>query len=125
MKLSGANLEGLDLINATLKKVVASRSGASTTADLHGADLTDANLRGASLICANLRGAYLHNADLDGALLHGTDLTGATMHGCKGLTQEQIDLGIADPDNPPDLAGTVDAKTGQPLVWRGKAAKQT
>ena len=125
LELSGANLESLDLLHATLKKVVASRSGASTTADLHGADLTDANLMGASLICANLRGAYLNNADLDGALLHGTDLTGATMHGCKGLTQEQIDDVEAEPDNPPKLEGVLDAKTGKPLVWRGKVAKQT
>ena len=124
LELSGANLEGLDLINATLKKVVAS-SGATTTANLNGAVLTDANLRGASMISANLRGAYLNNADLDGALLHGTDLTGANMSRCKGLTQEQIDDAEAEPDKPPDLTDVVDAKTSKSIGWRPKAAKLT
>ena len=40
---------------------------------------------------------------------------------CRGLTQEQINRAKADPDNPPNLEGVIDAGAGEPLVWAGKA----
>ena len=122
LDLSGANLEGLELIRALMKKIVAG-SGVTTPttpANLRNAILTDTNLRGADLTGASLTGANLIDAVLAVAVLVGTNLTGAHMSGCKGLTQEQIDWAIADPDNPPDLMDVVDAKTGKPLVWSPK-----
>ena len=124
LDLSGADLEGLDLVRATMKKIVAS-SGATTPANLNSAFLVGANLRGAHLTGASLVGAYLTDADLDSAFLVGTNLTDADMSGCNNLTQEQIDYAIAEPDKPPDLTRVVDAETGKPLVWSPKAAKQT
>ena len=124
LELSGVDLKGLDLVRATMKKIVAS-SGATTPANLNSAFLVGANLRGAHLTGASLAGAHLTDADLDSAFLVGTNLTDAHMSGCKGLTQEQIDYAIAEPDKPPDLTRVVDAQTGKPLVWSPKAAKQT
>ena len=101
--LSDGNLSGLFLFDVSLK----------------GAFLYGTNLRGANLHRASLEGADLSNANLEGAWLEGVNLTGAEMRGCRDLTQEQLDEAVAREDNPPDLSGTVDAKTGKPLVWRG------
>ena len=122
--LSGANFMDADLSAAVLLCVDLS------DAKLQGVDFSNswlpvANLSRAHLWEANISNVQLQSANFSGAHLIEAKLSGAAMNNCEGLTQEQIDLGIADPDNPPDLAGTVDAKTGQPLVWRGKAAKQT
>ena len=57
--------------------------------------------------------------DLSEADLNHANLAGADMSGCKGLTQDQIDRATADSDNPPNLEGVVDAKTGKLLVWSG------
>lgn len=66
--LSGANLSGANLCNATL-------SGANLfSANLSHTDLSGAELANADFTGANLRGAILHNANLLGARLHGTDL---------------------------------------------------
>ena len=102
LNLSGANLNGADLIDAKL-------SGADLTdtnltrADLNGADLTDANLtradlRGADLRGADLNGAHLKDVNLTGANLGGADLSGAKLGGVKlgGADLTDAKLGGAD-----------------------------
>ncbi len=108
--------------------------------DLHGAELihsylSDANFSYANLMGAVLKEALLKDANLTRAVLVGADLTGAILSGSNltgaefsvngklpaiGLTQNQIDIAIADPNNPPKLDGALDAKTGEQLIWRGK-----
>jgi hypothetical protein len=74
--LSGANLRGIDLIDADLSN--AGLYGASFIgAYLIRANLRNANLSGAILIGANLSSARLRNADLSGADLSGANLDGA------------------------------------------------
>ena len=94
-------------------------------ADLVGANLADANLIGANLTSADLCDAILFSADLGSAALDGVnltdaDLTGVNIRSCKGLTQEQLDEAKARDDNPPNLRRTLDAETGEQLIWRGK-----
>ena len=69
-------------------------------------------------MAANVSGAYLTNANLSGAKFsfRGDDPA-------KGLTQSQLDSARADPDNPPNLEGVVDAETGKPLVWNWGSIK--
>ena len=119
LELSGADLEGLDLVTAPMGILVASSSEPTTPLNLNGANLTGANLRGAYLTCVSLKGAFLTNAYLTNAFLDSANLTDAYMSECKGLTQEEIDHAEAEPDKPPNLTGVVDAETGEPLVWRG------
>ena len=108
LELSGADLEGLDLVTPPMDIIVATSSEPTTPLNLNGANLTG----------ANLRGAYLTNVDLTNAFLGSANLTDAYMSECKGLTQEEIDHAEAEPDKPPNLTGVVDAETGGPLVWR-------
>lgn len=107
--LGGANLSGADLRSASLRETQLGR-----------ADLTNANLGCANLTGANLSNAMLAGANLDGANLSGTDfspkLSGRAV---RGLTQQQLDQAIAEPDQSPVLDGTLDAETNEPLVWRG------
>ena len=113
----------LDLKEADLKNVYLE------DANLERANLYRANLEGAVLISSNLDGVYLDSANLEGAgLVESTlkgsnlteaDLSGAALIKCKNLTQEQVDRAVAQQDHPPDLTGSVDADTGEPLVWRG------
>ena len=107
-KLTGANLAGANLDSADLKSV----------------RLINVNLEGANLTGADLKSMLLFDVNLEGAFLLDADLTGTSIKRCKGLTQEQIDQAIADPDNPPDLKGVVDPQTGVLLVWRVLDAKQ-
>ena len=119
-KLSGAwltkaNLSGADLPNAVL-----------SSARLRQANLSGAKLRHAVLSDAKFWGANLSKAILCDANLSGADLCGIDAHSpayaepVRGLTQVQLDEACADPGNPPNLAGVLDAETGEPLVWRGK-----
>lgn len=94
--------------------------------DLHGADLRRANLYSAHLVRANLKEAKLGHAtlvaaDLSSAMLEGAKLQQANLTLTKlpptGLTQEQLDQAQADyPPLIPD--GALDARAGEPLVWR-------
>ena len=111
--LSDAQLQGVDFSNSSLP-----------VANLSRANLWEANLSNVQLQNANFSGANLIEAKLYSSLLLDADLSGANLERCEGLTQDQIDYAIADSDNPPKLEGVVDAKTGDLLVWRGKAAKQ-
>ena len=101
--LSEAKLEHSNLSSAELQG-----------ADLSGVHLTDAILRGANLSGANLSGATLVRANISGVIFSDNGEIPVT-----GLTQDQLDQSSADPDNPPNLAGVVDAKTGESLDWRG------
>ena len=128
--LFGANLPYAALVGANLSHVVlekANLAGAHlNSANLAGAHLDNANLAGAHLVDTILAGADLADADLQNADLRKTDLTGAqlagrgsALGGTRGLTQSQLDEAVADPDNPPNLEGVVDAESGEQLVWRG------
>ena len=110
VNLSDAQLQGVDFSNSSLP-----------VANLSRANLWEANLSNVQLQNANFSGANLIEAKLYSSLLLDADLSGANLERCEGLTQDQIDYAIADSDNPPKLEGVVDAKTGRPLVWRGKS----
>ena len=132
LRLVGASLDGADLTHAALSG--AELAGARLRdARLWSANLTQARLSVATLTNANLLGADLTGADLSKAKLTDTDfsyanltkanLSEASLAGTTSLTQEQLDQACADPDNPPELDGVVDAETGEPLVWRGKSCE--
>ena len=91
--------------------------------DLSGADLHGISLLEATSLGSSDRRPPISSANLEGAFLHGANLSNADMRGCIGLTQEQIDRAIAQKGHPPKLTGTVDANTGEPLVWRGGTPK--
>lgn len=111
--LSGANLRAADLSGANMVKadLIRAKLGGATLVQV---DLSNANLSEADLRAANLSGANLTGTNFGGV---GADLSGAKLINCKGLTQEQINKAKADSDNPPDLKGTIDANTGNLLVW--------
>lgn len=96
-------------------------------ADLRGTDLSIKNLSGVPINFnrlfspyqlwpgryTNLRGVKLDDASLLGVVLTRADLSYAT-----GLTQEQIDSAMADPEDKPRLEEVFDANTGKPIVWK-------
>ena len=90
---------------------------------LANADLSFTFLDGANLSDAILWRAKLHRAKLADANLTGTDMSGldfgTSPEPVTGLSQPQLDQARADPNNPPDLQGVLDAETGKPLVWTG------
>ena len=129
--LSHAQLEGANLTYASMNGADLS-DARLYNADLSNASLINANLSGVHFIETNLSGAWLQGADLSNATfstIGRTNLSGAKMcfdvpgvdpRPIKGLTQDMLDLTIADPNNPPELGGVVlDVATGKPLVWRG------
>ena len=110
---AGARAEGGYFVDAILRR-----------ADLSGAWLSGANLTNANLSRCIMRGTELWGANFAGANLLRANISGAIFSDryegvAVGLTQAQIDLAIADPDDPPILDGVLDAETGEPLVWRG------
>ena len=124
------DLSDADLSDSFLYRVNLTRSEL-TRANLSGAYLKYANLSGASLSGANLSSARLAGADLSGTapirvILSGTHfcdegLSDSPTSPTIGLTQYFLDLAYSDPDNPPVLDDDArDARTGRPLVWRGK-----
>ena len=118
VSLTGANLSGMDFLEA----------------NLHGAHLDDADLSGARLEAADLRKANLRKANLSGVNLRKAKLSEADLRDCNVssarfsadtvITQEQLDQTLAEPpEKPPIFEGKVrDAKTGDPLEWRGPTA---
>ena len=137
LDLSGSNLKGVRLISANLKSarmdLILARFLEGT--NLSGAIMIDANLSDAVMPISNLSGANLRGAIMTAANLGGTDLSGANLsradlteadlsdadlRKCKGLTQEQIDQAVVQDGWSPNLTDVVEAKTGNPLVWRGK-----
>ena len=87
---------------------------------LHELTLFNANLMDADLTDAILSDADLSNAIFFDANLAGADLSNADLSEATGLTQEQLDQARADPNKPPALENTLDAQTGEPLVWGGR-----
>ena len=94
--------------------------------NLSESDFSYAYMSNANLGIANLTNAQLQETDLSGAKFSegthvGSDpLTGKSISYsvyCR-VTQAQLDLATANPDDPPDIAeGTTDIETGEPLVW--------
>ena len=143
--LHDINLANTDLSHAFLAEV------SLENANLTNARLFHTDLSGATLINTNLVGAELQGADFADAELTGAVVTSATFGSkavyhpadprdtvgkaddpfvvregqlycvARGLTQEQLDRAVANPENPPILDGVVDAATGAPLVWNGEA----
>ncbi|MXZ01837.1 pentapeptide repeat-containing protein [Candidatus Poribacteria bacterium] len=142
--LSGAMLQGVELVRMNLHHVNlsgANLGGANLSgsilqyAKLSKAALDDANLSEASFLKADLSRSLLIGADLSGARVVDTDLTSANISDANlsgvqfslggqqpanGLTQSQLDQARADPENPPNLLGVLDAETNQQLVWHGR-----
>ena len=141
----GANLAHCYLTRANLHKADM-RVTDMSSCYVEFADLTEAKL-GREMFAVELRRADLSNATLYGpnmehAVLEDTILTGANFVAVTSsrrevspageeynaqfltfakLTQLQLDLAVADPDNPPTIPdGTVDIETGEQLVWRGR-----
>ena len=123
LDLSGADLRYVSFLLATSLGNSDLQPPPGASANLEGAFLNGADLSGAILMWSNLKNTSFYDANLEGAVLTGADLSGADLRDCKGLTQEQIDQAKADSDNRPDLEGMVDARTGKPLVWRGRASR--
>ncbi len=121
--LSGTNLLRANLCGAIFQDVRAS-SALLERANLSGAGSLRADLSGARLVMADMSGARFLEADLTGANIAKANLSGVAFsvggkQTAKGLTQAQLDDACADPDNPPELAGVLDAGSGEALVWRG------
>ena len=116
--LTNANLSGAILPRADLSRARLRR------ANLSGGQLRKADLSYAKFWGANLSEAMLQDANLSGADLCGVDAPSPRYRElARGLIQAQLDEACADQDNPPKLDGVLDAKTGKPLVWRGKPCK--
>ena len=149
MNLSRANLLGAELAHCYLARANLHNADMNGTdmsfcyaefADLSGATL-GIEMRAIELGRANLSNATLLAPNMTSADLLNTNLTGANFAAVSGskrevsptgeeyntefltfarLTQHQLDLAVADPDNPPTIpVGTVDIETGEQLVWRG------
>ena len=142
--LSGAMLQGAEMPRMSFDYVslcganlgAANLSGAIfQDANVANAWLERANLCGATFVRADLSRARFDRSDLSGAEFMDTDLSGANFYEAnisgsqfssggsqpsKGLTQTQLDQAQADPDNPPELVGVLDARTGEQLIWRGR-----
>ena len=101
-------------------------AGDFTDTDFGMADLNGAIFQGGSAINARFAGA-----DLTGTQFSGCDLSGAWFSGdeamdtpASGLSQEDLDHALADPNNPPTLDGVIDQK-GRRIVWRGQPIRHS
>ena len=123
LDLSGTELMNGDLREANLKSAFLREANLShatlTGADMREAILKCGNLQEVTLAAADLSHATLCNTKMSGANLSNTILSGTRLSRVSGLTQAQLDQARADPNNPPNLDGAIDAKTGQPLIWTG------
>ena len=124
LNLKGANLPCAELWSTEFS------SAHLPGVNLAGANLWNANLYHAVLWEANLSHAKLQRAYLYEARLQDADLSGAEFsldgeNPATGLTQFRLDQARADPDDPPQLDGVVDAETGKSLVWGGRPLKDT
>ncbi len=88
--LARANLSGLLLIGADLRKTNLTKANLTETnlseANLTRANLTGATLTRANLVDSNLTGAILQNTDVSKALIGGTTFSGNDLSGVKGLS---------------------------------------
>ena len=117
--LTRANLSGARFQYAKLIGVLLERANLAGTlfleADLSGSIFVEANLSNTEFIAVDLTGARLSDVNLSGA-----QFSSSSLQPVKGLTQAQLDQARADPANPPQLDGVLDAETHEQLVWRGK-----
>ena len=124
-----ANLTSTNLLRANLSGVIFLDVKASNAclerANLSRAGFLKADLSGVRLVMADMSGAHFLGADLTSANIAEANLSGVKFSDggpqtAQGLTQAQLDDAWADPNNPPELAGVLDAGSGEPLVWPGK-----
>ena len=111
--LQGVVLTGANLYAASFKRTRMTNANLRRTdlrwADFERAKLKDAlldgaNLEGADLGGVDLAGASLRRANLTGVNFNGVHLSGTDLSGAKGLTQDMLARGCADPERPPILA---------------------
>ena len=82
-------------------------------------DLTGANFSGANLTGIRFLRTELRDTDFDEANLTGVRFSVNGRYPARNLTQSQIDVARADPNNPPTFDGLIDPNSGKQLVWRG------
>ena len=133
--LGRANLRNADMNGTDMSfcyAEFADLSEATLGIEMPAIELGRANLSNATLLAPNMKGADLQNTNLTGANFAavsgsrrevsptGEEYNTQFLTFAK-LTQGQLDLAVADPDNPPTIPdGTVDIETGEQLVWRGR-----
>ena len=118
----GANLslisfDGTDLSNARFVGVNLSRAFFTASTKLHGATFG----RPTSLAQATFHGTDMSNVHFLGVDLSATKFSVGSIRSYN-LTQTQLDMAVADPDNPPVLTGLIDPSSGKPLMWRGQSS---
>ena len=102
-------------------------------ADIHGTNFSKASLEGAdctgavfsscqfigSSLCRSImKQVTFEDTNFCGADTDQTNFTGSRFDARCRISQRQLDIAIADPENVPALAeGMVDHETGLPLVW--------
>ena len=118
MNLSGVELNNADLSGAALNGCSLVESS-MWNVDLSNSELEDAILCDSDLFLADLDGADFTEADLAGANVTGASFSAEGQNPARGLTQLQIGTAMAERGSEPDLAGVLDAETGDPLVWNG------
>ena len=117
--LSRSNFQAADFRRANFHFVNLTDSSLKY-ADLTGAHISATNLTGASLCLADLSGARIKS----GRKLQPDGTIDSNENFCT-LTQAQIDEAAADPNRPPIIdSGTVDANTGQPIMWSERHGKR-
>ena len=102
---------------------------------MHFVNLSDSNLKYARLTRAHLSAVDLRGSDLTLADLSDGSIKPGRVLKPDGelddeevfcmLTQAQLDEAAADPAEPPEIHdGTVDAETGDKLVWNNERGEQ-
>ena len=126
LKVRAARMSGAYLSKANLSGAVLPYAGLFQRQTAAGRPIWSAVPPRRSVRRHVLWGAYLSKAMLYDANLSGADLCGVDAHSrvykepVHGLTQVQLDEARAYRNNPPQLAGVLDAETGKPLIWRGR-----
>ena len=88
--------------------------------DLRVAQFEHCNLCGTNFAGADLRSAIFRSVNMEEAILDGARIDHARFSSeIEGLTQEQLDKASAIEGRAPNLKGTLDKETGQPLTWKG------
>ena len=117
--LSAAHLGGTNFTDTTLTD-----ANLSSIKECYGTDFSNALLLNANLSESNLSNTIVANVDFSGANLANTKFYDRNSRiQVEGLTQNQIDLAMAIPeDKPPHLDGVIDEETGKEIVWRRKGS---
>jgi len=91
--------------------------------DLENADLTDTDFLGTDLRRANLANATLDSSNLSQySISEGGDYKSRLTEDYrnKGLVQAQLDSAFCNDGSPPKLRETLDAASGEQLLWEGE-----